>query len=43
MKVALCLSGQPRVVDTGFHKIKQSILDGNDVDVSFILGLILII
>ena len=33
MKVALCLSGQPRVVDTGFHKIKQSILDGNDVDV----------
>lgn len=33
MKIALCLSGQPRVVDQGFHNIKQSILDKNDVDV----------
>ena len=33
MKIALCLSGQPRVVDQGFHKIRQSILDKNDVDV----------
>ena len=34
MKVALCLSGQPRVVDVGFHKLSQSILQHNiDVDV----------
>ena len=25
MKIALCLSGQPRVVDVGYHKLKQSI------------------
>jgi hypothetical protein len=33
MKIALCLSGQPRNIDSTFSKIKQSILDGNDVDV----------
>lgn len=33
MKVALCLSGQPRVVDVGFNKINQAILQNNDVDV----------
>ena len=34
MKVALCLSGQPRVVDIGFSKLRQSILQHNsDVDV----------
>jgi len=33
MKVALCLSGQPRVVDVGFHKLNQAILQHNDVDV----------
>ena len=33
MKVALCLSGQPRVVDVGFQKLSQSILQHNDVDV----------
>lgn len=33
MKAALCLSGQPRVVDVGFQKLSQSILQHNDVDV----------
>jgi hypothetical protein len=33
MKVALCLSGQPRVVDIGFQKLSQSILQHNDVDI----------
>ncbi len=33
MKIALCLSGQPRDIDVTFPKIKQAILDGNDVDV----------
>jgi hypothetical protein len=34
MKIALCLSGQPRVVDVGFSKLSQSILQHNsDVDV----------
>ena len=33
MKVALCLSGQPRVVEVGYHKLRASILDHNDVDV----------
>jgi len=33
MKIALCLSGQPRVVDIGFQKLNQSILQNNDVDV----------
>jgi hypothetical protein len=33
MKIALCLSGQPRVVDVGFQKLNQSILQHNDVDV----------
>ena len=32
MKVALCLSGQPRVVEVGYHKLKATILDNNDVD-----------
>ncbi len=41
MKIALCLSGQPRVVDIGFSKLRQSILQHNsDVDVLFIPGLI---
>ena len=33
MKIALCLSGQPRVVDVGFNKLKQSILHNDKVDV----------
>jgi hypothetical protein len=33
MKVALCLSGQPRNVEIGFNKLKNTILDTNDVDV----------
>ena len=33
MKVALCLSGQPRVVDIGYQKLSQAILQHNDVDV----------
>ena len=33
MKIALCLSGQPRVVDVGYHKLKQSILHNDNVDV----------
>ncbi len=33
MKVALCLSGQPRVVDIGYQKLNQAILQHNDVDV----------
>ena len=33
MKVALCLSGQPRVVDVGYHKLSQAILHHDDVDV----------
>ena len=31
MKVALCLSGQPRVVEVGYQKLKATILDNNDV------------
>ncbi len=33
MKVALCLSGQPRVVEVGFQKLNETILKNNDVDV----------
>ena len=33
MKVALCLSGQPRVIDIGYQKLKNALLDHNDVDV----------
>ena len=33
MKVALCLSGQPRVVEVGYQKLKATILDNNDVDI----------
>lgn len=33
MKIALCLSGQPRNIEIGFNKLKYSILDHNDVDV----------
>ena len=33
MKVALCLSGQPRVVDIGYQKLSQAIQQHNDVDV----------
>lgn len=33
MKIALCLSGQPRNIDSTFSKIKKTLLDGNDVDV----------
>lgn len=33
MKIALCLSGQPRDVLVTFSKIKQSLIENNDVDV----------
>ena len=33
MKIALCISGQPRDIDINFPIHKASILDGNDVDV----------
>ena len=33
MKVALCLSGQPRVIEGGYQKLKSALLDYNDVDV----------
>ena len=33
MKIALCLSGQPRAVDAGFRSLDESILQHNDVDV----------
>ena len=33
MKVALCWSGQPRVIDIGYQKLKNALLDHNDVDV----------
>ena len=33
MKLALCLSGQPRDVDIIYPILKQTIIDGNDVDV----------
>lgn len=33
MKIALCLSGQPRSIDSGFHALNESILKHNDVDV----------
>jgi hypothetical protein len=33
MKIALCLSGQPRSVDDGFSSLNESILKYNDVDV----------
>ena len=33
MKIALCLSGQPRDVDIIYPILKQSIIDNNDVDV----------
>ena len=33
MKVALCLSGQPRVIEVGYQKLKDALLDHNDVDV----------
>ena len=33
MKIALCLSGQPRVVEVGYNKLYNTILKHNDVDV----------
>jgi len=33
MKIALCLSGQPRVVEVGYNKLYNTILKNNDVDV----------
>lgn len=33
MKIALCFSGQPRDIEIIYPIIKQTILDGNDVDV----------
>ena len=33
MKIALCLSGQPRSIDAGFNALNQSILKHNNVDV----------
>lgn len=33
MKIALCLSGQPRVVEVGYQKLYNTILKNNDVDV----------
>ena len=33
MKIALCLSGQPRCVKQGYEFVKRNILDGNDVTV----------
>lgn len=33
MKIALCISGQPRFVDKGYESTKQFILDKYDVDV----------
>ena len=33
MKIALCLSGQPRVVEVGYNKLYNTILKDNDVDV----------
>ena len=33
MKIALCLSGQPRSVKQGYEFVKRNILDGNDVTV----------
>lgn len=33
MKIALCLSGQPRMVEAGYEFVKKNILDGNDVTV----------
>ena len=33
MKIALCLSGQPRSVNQGYEFVKKNILDGNDVTV----------
>ena len=33
MKIALCLSGQPRCVKQGYEFVKRNILDGNDVAV----------
>lgn len=33
MKIALCLSGQPRCVEKTYEFVKKSLLDGNDVTV----------
>lgn len=33
MKIALCLSGQPRMVAAGYEYVKRNILDGNDVTI----------
>ena len=33
IKIALCLSGQPRSVEQGYQFVKRNILDGNDVTV----------
>ena len=33
MKVALCLSGQPRAVEVGYQKLYNTVLKYNDVDV----------
>ncbi len=33
MKIALCLSGQPRMVQAGYEYVKRNILEGNDVTV----------
>lgn len=35
MKIALCLYGQPRDFSRNWNKIKQNIIDSNDVDVFF--------
>ena len=35
MKIALCLTGQPRMVEAGYEFHKQNILDGNDVKIFF--------
>jgi len=35
MKIALCLVGQPRMVEAGYQFHKKNILDGNDVTVFF--------
>jgi hypothetical protein len=33
MKIALCLSGQPRYIDDGFSEINRNLLDRYDIDV----------
>ena len=33
MKIAICISGQPRNVEQGFEYIRPNLIEGNDVDV----------